>query len=56
MTISVPPEGISLEAVEKALIVKALERAEGNKTRAAQLLKITRNALYSRLNKYNINQ
>ncbi len=54
MTISVPPEGISLEAVEKSLIVKALERAEGNKTRAAQLLKITRNALYSRLNKYNI--
>ena len=55
-TISVPPEGISLEAVEKSLIVKAIKRAEGNKTRAAQLLKITRNALYSRLNKYNINQ
>lgn len=56
MAISIPPGGISLEAVEKALIVKAMERGEGNKTRAAQLLKITRNALYSRLNKYNINQ
>jgi DNA-binding NtrC family response regulator len=37
-----PPEGISLDAVEKALINKALERTGGNITRAGELLNVSR--------------
>ncbi len=50
----VPPEGIDLEAVEKQLIQSALERAGGNKTRAARLLGLTRDTLRYRLQKYNL--
>ncbi len=37
-----PPEGISLDAVENALIKKALERTGGNITRAGELLQVSR--------------
>ncbi|HVE58988.1 MAG TPA: sigma-54 dependent transcriptional regulator, partial [Pyrinomonadaceae bacterium] len=37
-----PPEGISLDAVETALINKALERTGGNITRAGELLQVSR--------------
>jgi DNA-binding NtrC family response regulator len=42
-------EGFGLDAFEKELIEAALERSEGNKTRAAQLLGVTRRRLYSLL-------
>jgi DNA-binding NtrC family response regulator len=42
-------EGFGLDAFEKELIEAALERAGGNKTRAAQLLGVTRRRLYSLL-------
>ncbi len=38
-----------LEATEKEMILAALEKAGGNKTDAARLLKITRRRLYSRM-------
>jgi len=38
-----------LEASEKSMIEEALEKAGGNKTEAAKLLKITRRRLYSRM-------
>jgi DNA-binding NtrC family response regulator len=34
---------------ERRLILAALDRAGGNKTRAAELLGLTRRALYSRM-------
>ena len=37
-----PPEGLSLEALERELILQALERAGGNKSQAARLLGLTR--------------
>lgn len=49
-----PDSGISLEQVEKELILKALEKSGGNQTKAAQLLGITRSALIYRSQKYNI--
>ncbi|WP_066635103.1 sigma-54-dependent transcriptional regulator [Desulfolucanica intricata] len=49
-----PDEGISLEEVEKQLIMKALEKSKGNQTKAAQLLNITRSALLYRTQKYGI--
>jgi hypothetical protein len=49
-----PPEGLSLEKLEIALIRQALMRAGGNKTRAAELLGLTRHTLLYRLEKYKI--
>jgi len=43
-----------LEMAEKAMIMDALERAGGNKTEAAKLLKISRRRLYSRMKVHGI--
>jgi len=49
-----PPGGVNLEEVERELIRQALERAHGNKTRAAELLGLTRHTLLYRLEKYGL--
>jgi DNA-binding NtrC family response regulator len=51
---TLPPEGASLAAVERALLVQALERTGGNRTRAAKLLGLTRSALLSRMAKHGL--
>jgi len=43
------PEGVTLEQYEQMLIQEALRRAQGNKSHAARLLGLTRNALRYRL-------
>ena len=43
--IQLPPGGISLDAVEDSLIEQALQRSQGNVTRAAELLNISRDRL-----------
>jgi len=43
------PEGMTLDAYEQSLIREALKRANGNKSHAARLLGLTRNALRYRL-------
>jgi DNA-binding NtrC family response regulator len=45
---------VSLEEAEKNLLVKALEKAEGNQTRAAVLLGITRDTLRYKIKKFNL--
>ncbi|HIJ78989.1 MAG: sigma-54 dependent transcriptional regulator [Desulfobulbaceae bacterium] len=50
----IPAEGLSLERVEKGLIVKALALANGNRSEAARLLKIPRHVLIYRLEKFGI--
>jgi two-component system NtrC family response regulator len=50
----IPPEGVSLEAVERGLLLKALEAAGWNQTRAAALLRISRQTLIYRMEKYNL--
>ena len=50
----IPPDGISLDEVEKELIVKALARSSGNRSEAARLLRIPRHVLIYRLEKYNL--
>lgn len=52
--IRLPQEGLSLEELEIALIKQALVRAGGNKSRAAELLGLTRHTLLYRLAKYKI--
>jgi two-component system response regulator HydG len=49
------PSGISLQEVEKALIVKTLEDTGGNRTRAAEILGINRRTLQNKLKEYGIN-
>jgi two-component system NtrC family response regulator len=49
-----PDEGIDLERVEKELIRIALRKSNGNQTKAAKLLNITRSALIYRMQKYNL--
>lgn len=45
---------LSLHEMEKKLLIKALGKARGNKTRAARLLNITRDALRYKIKKLNI--
>jgi DNA-binding NtrC family response regulator len=52
--LNLPDEGISLEDLEKNLIIKALEKHKGNQTRAAEYLGITRPTLIYRMEKYGI--
>ncbi|NOX38570.1 MAG: sigma-54-dependent Fis family transcriptional regulator [Calditrichaeota bacterium] len=49
-----PEEGIVLDELERDLICQALEKSGGNKTRAAQLLGITRRRLYSMMERFGI--
>lgn len=48
---SLPPEGLSLDAVETGFVRQAMERSGGNQTRAAELLGISRDQLRYRLKK-----
>ena len=49
--VTVPEEGISLEEVERELIRQALLTARGNQSKAARLLKISRDTLRYRIQK-----
>jgi two-component system response regulator AtoC len=49
--LEIPEEGINLDQLERALIRKALDRSDGNVTRAARLLGLTRRTLQYRLEK-----
>lgn len=49
-----PPGGIDLEQLEQDLLRQALEQARGNKTRAAELLGLTRDTLRYRVEKYGL--
>jgi len=46
-----PGPGISLDDVEMSFVKQAIERSEGNQTRAAELLGISRDQLRYRLKK-----
>ena len=48
------PEGTTLDEYEQAIIREALQRANGNKSQAARLLGLTRNALRYRLSQMGI--
>ncbi|AHF15046.1 ATPase AAA [Niabella soli DSM 19437] len=48
------PESINLNVLEKNAILIAIEKNNGNITKAAKELGLTRTALYRRLNKYDI--
>lgn len=55
-SVTVPPTGVDLVAVERALIQFALEVHSGNRTRAAKFLGLSRSALLYRMQKYHLVQ
>jgi DNA-binding NtrC family response regulator len=50
--IEIPPEGVSIEEVERKLIKKALDMTNHNQTKAAKLLHLTRDTLRYRMKKF----
>lgn len=53
-TVAVPTSGVPLDALERALIVFALRSSEGNRTRAARFLGLSRSALIYRMHKHGL--
>jgi transcriptional regulator with GAF, ATPase, and Fis domain len=51
-----PAEGVNLEEVERQLVVQALERANNNQTRAAELLGLNRDQVRYRMEKFGLRQ
>ncbi len=49
------PSGVSLAEMERALIIRTLEEAKGNRTKTAEILDINRRTLQNKLKEYKIN-
>src|SRR6185503_2446755 len=49
-----PPEGVNLDAVERQLLVQALERSAWNQTQAGHLLRINRDQVRYRIEKFGL--
>jgi two-component system, NtrC family, response regulator AtoC len=49
-----PAQGVSLEEVERSLVVQALKRAGGNQTKAAALLGLNRDQIRYRIEKFGL--
>lgn len=50
----IPADGVSLDQIQKDLIIKALQQTKGNQTKAAKMLDISRRQLQYRMEKYGI--
>ena len=50
----IPTDGLSLEDNERSLLVRALEKTDGNQTQAARLLRITRDTLRYKMKKFSL--
>jgi two-component system NtrC family response regulator len=54
LLLDLPEEGISLEGIERELLLRALERFHGNQTQAARYLDISRRTLIYRMEKHGL--
>ena len=54
LQMQLPPQGISLDSVERELILRALKKFDWNQTHAARYLDVSRKALIYRMDKYGI--
>jgi DNA-binding NtrC family response regulator len=52
--LTIPDEGVSIKEMERELIEKTLQKCNGNKTLAANFLRISRKALYEKIERYQI--
>jgi DNA-binding NtrC family response regulator len=53
-SVELPEQGISLDEVEKAVIVQALERSKWNRSQAARFLRVPRHILLYRMQKFGL--
>jgi DNA-binding NtrC family response regulator len=51
---TLPAEGVNLETLERSLVVQALDRSNGNQTRAAALLGLNRDQIRYRIEKFGL--
>jgi DNA-binding NtrC family response regulator len=56
LSFELPEEGISLEGIERELLLRALERSKGNQTQAARYLDISRRTFIYRMEKHGLRQ
>lgn len=54
--LELPPQGISLETVEKELILRALQKFNWNQSQAARYLDLSRKTLIYRMEKYGVRE
>lgn len=54
--LDLPPGGISMEAVERELVLRALQKCHWNQTKAAEYLDISRKQLIYRMEKFNLRE
>ncbi|OGS01759.1 MAG: hypothetical protein A2V88_12530, partial [Elusimicrobia bacterium RBG_16_66_12] len=54
--VTLPPDGLRLEDVEKDLVLQALKRSGGNQQKAAQSLGLSRDALRRRMEKFGLRE
>ncbi len=54
LRLDIPPEGIDIEALDKELVIHALKIYDGNQTRAARFLHMTRPTFIYRMEKYGL--
>jgi DNA-binding NtrC family response regulator len=54
LSLALPEEGMSLEEIEKKIILQAYEKCGRNKSKTARFLKLPRHVLIYRLKKYDI--
>jgi two-component system NtrC family response regulator len=54
LLLELPDEGVSLEAIERELLLRALEKASGNQTQAARYLDISRRTFIYRMEKHGL--
>jgi DNA-binding NtrC family response regulator len=56
MSMGLPSEGINLDALERSLVVQALERSGWNQTKAATLLGLNRDQIRYRIEKFDLHK
>jgi len=56
LNIAIPDTGLDFEEIERIFIIKALEKAGGNKSQAAKLLGFSRETMKYRLKKYGVGE
>lgn len=54
LQLEIPDEGINLDAIERELLLRALEKAGGNQTQAARYLDISRKTFIYRMEKHGL--
>ena len=54
LQLEIPDEGVNLDAIERELLLRALEKAAGNQSKAARYLDISRKTFIYRMEKHGL--